>query len=54
MPTISIFKKDLESLLGGDRSAACAISIEQLEEWLMLVKGELKGHHSESGEVRIE
>lgn len=53
MPTISIFKEDFESLLGGAR-ATRSISIEQLEEWLMLVKGELKGHNPENGELRIE
>ena len=52
MPTISIFKDDLESLLGGRTKRT--VSIEQLEEWLMLVKGELKGHNPETGEVRVE
>ncbi len=53
MPTISIFKDDLESLLAGDR-ATRSISLPQLEEWLMLVKGELKGHSPDTGELRIE
>jgi phenylalanyl-tRNA synthetase beta chain len=53
MPTISIFKHDFESLLGGGR-AARSVSVEQLEDWLMLVKGELKGHNPETGELRIE
>ncbi len=54
MPTISIFKDDFESLLAGDGRRKPAVSVEQLEEWLMLVKGELKGHNSETGELRIE
>jgi phenylalanyl-tRNA synthetase beta chain len=54
MPTITIFKDDFESLLHGGRAGARAVSIEQLEEWLMLVKGELKGHNPETGELRIE
>lgn len=54
MPTITIFKDDLESLLRDDRDADPDVSMVQLEEWLMLVKGELKGHNPETGEVRIE
>lgn len=54
MPTITIFKDDLESLLTGDRSAGRSVTMAQLEEWLMLVKGELKGHSHETGELRIE
>lgn len=54
MPTITIFKDDLESLLRDDRDADHDVSMVQLEEWLMLVKGELKGHNPETGEVRIE
>jgi phenylalanyl-tRNA synthetase beta chain len=53
MPTISIFKNDLESLLGGE-GAAASVSIDELEEWLTLVKGELKGHHADTGELRVE
>ena len=52
MPTISIFKADLESLLGG--KATGAVSLDQIEAWLMLVKGELKGHNPETGELRVE
>jgi phenylalanyl-tRNA synthetase beta chain len=52
MPTISIFKDDLESLLDGKGKRP--VSIEQVEEWLMLVKGELKGHNQETGELRVE
>lgn len=54
MPTISIFKDDFESLLTGPTRRAAAVSLEQLEEWLMLVKGELKGYNPETGELRIE
>jgi phenylalanyl-tRNA synthetase beta chain len=54
MPTISIFKKDFESLLDDQKRAGRSVSIEQLEEWLLLVKGELKGHNTETGELRIE
>ena len=54
MPTITVFKDDLESLLTGTGSAKNTVSIEQVEEWLMLVKGELKGHNPETGELRIE
>src|SRR5512147_1857684 len=52
MPTISIFKDDFESLLDSQRTGA--VSIDQIEEWLMLVKGELKGHNAETGELRVE
>lgn len=54
MPTISIFKTDFESLLAGSTGQRESVSVEQLEEWLMLVKGELKGHNTETGELRIE
>ena len=53
MPTISIFKDDLETLLAGGR-AKRPLTIAQLEEWLMLVKGELKDHAADTGELRIE
>ena len=48
MPTISIFHQDFEQLLG--RSA----SVDQIESWLPLVKGELKDHTPATGELRIE
>ena len=48
MPTISIYHKDFEALLG--QSA----SIDQIENWLMLVKGELKDHTPATGEIRVE
>lgn len=54
MPTITVFKDDLESLLTQDDDAGRGVSIAQVEEWLMLVKGELKGHSLETGELRIE
>lgn len=54
MPTISIYKDDLESLLAADGRAKRPLTIPQLEEWLMLVKGELKEHVAETGELRIE
>ncbi|HSC56726.1 MAG TPA: phenylalanine--tRNA ligase subunit beta [Nitrospira sp.] len=54
MPTISIFKQDLESLLDSGTRVKRPLSIDQLEEWLMLVKGELKEHILETGELRIE
>ena len=48
MPTISIYHQDFEQLLG--RSA----SVDQIESWLPLVKGELKDHTPATGELRIE
>lgn len=54
MPTISIFRDDLESLLDGSGRPKRSVSLEKLEEWLMLVKGELKDHTVETGELRIE
>lgn len=53
MPTISIDRKDFQTLLGPlaqDRP----MTTEQLESWLQLVKGELKDYDSETGELRIE
>ena len=41
MPTITIYKQDLETLLAGPGTGASTVTLEQLEEWLMLVKGEL-------------
>ena len=48
MPTISIKKKDLESLVG------LFFSLDDLEHNLQLVKGELKGYELESDELKIE
>lgn len=54
MPTISIFKEDFESLLGAGARVKRPVPIERIEDWLMLVKGELKEHVAETGELRIE
>ena len=54
MPTITIFKQDLERLLAAPGEAPQPITMEQLEESLMLVKGELKGQNPDTGELRIE
>ena len=54
MPTITIFKQDLEGLLATPGEAPQPISIEQLEESLMLVKSELKEQNPDTGELRIE
>jgi phenylalanyl-tRNA synthetase beta chain len=53
MPTISVDRKDFEVLLGPlaqDRP----ITNEQIEIWLQLVKGELKDHDQDTGELRFE
>ena len=54
MPTITIFKQDLEGLLAEPGKARRPITMEQIEESLMLVKGELKGQNPDTGELRIE
>ena len=54
MPTITIFKQDLDGLLAAPGRGSPTVTMEQLEESLMLVKGELKGHNPETGELRIE
>ena len=54
MPTITIFKRDLEGLLAEPGEVHQPITMEQLEESLMLVKGELKGQNPDTGELRIE
>ena len=48
MPTIVINQKDLAHLLGRPVDAA------SLEDWLPLVKGELKDEDSQTGEWRVE
>jgi phenylalanyl-tRNA synthetase beta chain len=53
MPTISIDRKDFLALLG-PLAQNHPITNEQIESWLQLVKGELKDHDSETGELRIE
>ena len=54
MPTITIFKQDLEGLLARPGEAPQPLTMEQLEESLMLVKGELKEQNPDTGELRIE
>ncbi|MCE3223270.1 MAG: pheT [Nitrospira sp.] len=54
MPTIAVQREDLEALIAGPGETADRIPPDQLEDWLMLVKGELKGHNPETGELRIE
>ncbi|QOJ35128.1 MAG: phenylalanine--tRNA ligase subunit beta [Nitrospira sp.] len=54
MPTISLQRDDLEALIAGYGEPSSRIPLDQLEQWLMLVKGELKGHNAETGELRIE
>ena len=54
MPTISLLREDLEALIGGGGGKSDRISLDRLEDWLMLVKGELKGHNPDTGELRIE
>lgn len=54
MPTITVFKADLESLLERGKGSTRTVSIAQVEDWLMLVKGELKDHNADTGELRIE
>jgi phenylalanyl-tRNA synthetase beta chain len=54
MPTISIFREDFESLVAGGTRAKRSATMERLDDWLMLVKGELKEHVAETGELRIE
>lgn len=53
MPTISISKSDLESLVTVP-GKPWTVSVDQLEDWLALVKGEVKGYQAETGELRIE
>ncbi|MGE0645820.1 MAG: phenylalanine--tRNA ligase subunit beta [Nitrospira sp.] len=54
MPTITIYKDDFQSLLHGADAVRRAVSIEEVEDWLMLVKGELKEYTPETGELRVE
>lgn len=48
MPTISIFQHDLSHLLGRK------VNTTQIEEWMPLVKGEVKDVSQETGEIRVE
>src|SRR5688572_6196801 len=54
MPTVSIYRDDLETLLAGGERAFTSWGLDDLDTWLSLVKGELKGHNAETGELRIE
>jgi phenylalanyl-tRNA synthetase beta chain len=54
MPTITLQRDDLETLIAGSDGNPARIPLDQLEQSLMLVKGELKGHNPETGELRIE
>ena len=54
MPTISINRDDLRSLLGQQAPSADAFSDGWLESRLPLVKGEIKDRETETGELRIE
>lgn len=54
MPTISINRKDLEALLNRDGAVHPPDSLELIESGLSLVKGELKGHDTDTDELRIE
>jgi hypothetical protein len=53
MPTISIDRKDFQALLG-PLSHDPHLTNPQIESWLQLVKGELKDHDQDTGELRIE
>lgn len=53
MPTISIDRIDLQALLG-PLSEDPQLTNTRIESWLQLVKGELKDHDQETGELRIE
>lgn len=48
MPTISIFQKDFSQLVGQPAS------MSDIEQWMPLVKGEVKDVSSETGEMRVE
>jgi phenylalanyl-tRNA synthetase beta chain len=54
MPTITVHRQDLEGLMTVRDGAAELPTLEMLEERLALVKGELKGHNPDTGELRIE
>jgi len=54
MPTIFLQRDDLETLIAGPEGEPARIPFDRLEQWLMLVKGELKGHNPDTGELRIE
>ena len=54
MPTISVNRHDLEQLIVGTDSFRRPVTLEQLEAWLPLVKGEIKGQSPDTGELRVE
>ena len=54
MPTISINCQDFEELLSRSTKRQSSVSVEQIEAWLPLVKGELKDQDPVTGELRIE
>ena len=54
MPTITVHRQDLEALMTARGSAAEPSTLDALEGWLALVKGELKGYNPDTGELRIE
>ncbi len=54
MPTISINRRDFEELLTIAGVTHPPASVEQIETWLPLVKGELKDHDAETDELRVE
>ena len=54
MPTISINRKDFEQLLGRPSTTPEPMTSEVIESWLCWVKGELKDHDQETGELRVE
>jgi phenylalanyl-tRNA synthetase beta chain len=53
MPTIAVNIKDLETLMGAPLRGQ-PLTIQQLESWLPLAKGEVKDFDRDSGEVKIE
>jgi phenylalanyl-tRNA synthetase beta chain len=54
MPTITVHRQDLEGLIAAGGGPPEPPTLEQVEAWLALVKGELKGHNPDTGELRIE
>ncbi len=54
MPTISISRRDFEGLLEKAGVTQSPVSVEQIEAWLPLVKGELKEPDGETDELRVE
>ena len=48
MPTISIFQEDFSQLVGQPAS------LSEIEQWMPLVKGEVKDVSTDTGEVRVE